>query len=98
MAVDDATRLAHAEVLPAQDGLACATFLARSVRWFGHLGVAIERVMTDNAFAYTGQAVRTLLTARGIRHLRTRPYRPQTNGKAERFIQTCLRGWAYKRP
>lgn len=98
VAIDDATRLAHAEILPAQDGPTCAGFLARSVRWFGHLGVGIERVMTDNAFAYTGHAVRTLLTAHGIRHLRTRPYRPQTNGKAERFIQTCLRGWAYKRP
>lgn len=98
VAIDDATRLAHADVLPAQDGPACAAFLERTVRWFAGLGIAIERVMTDNAFAYTGHAMRAVLTAAGIRHLRTRPYSPQTNGKAERFIQTCLRGWAYKRP
>jgi len=98
VAIDDATRLAHAEVLPAQDGPAGAAFLTRTVSWFAGLGVSVERVMTDNAFAYTGHAVRTVLTASGVRHLRTRPYSPQTNGKAERFIQTCLRGWAYKRP
>ena len=98
VAVDDATRLAYAEMLPAQDGLACAAFLTRTLTWFAGLGIAVERIMTDNAFAYTGRAVRAVLTAPGIRHLRTRPYSPQTNGKAERFIQTCLRGWAYKRP
>ena len=98
VAVDDATRLAHAEVLPAQDGPACAAFLTRTLRWFAGLGITIERVMTDNAFAYTGHTVRAVFTSTGIRHLRTRPYSPQTNGKAERFIQTCLRGWAYKRP
>ena len=98
VAVDDATRLAHAEVLPAQDGPACAAFLERTRHWFAGLGIAIERVMTDNAFAYTGKAMQAVLTTSGIRHLRTRPYSPQTNGKAERFIQTCLRGWAYKRP
>jgi transposase InsO family protein len=98
VAVDDATRLAPAELLPAQDGPACAAFLERTLGWFPGLGIAIERVMTDNAFASTGHAVRTVLTARGIRHLRTRPYSPQTNGQAERFIQTCLRGWADKRP
>ena len=98
VAVDDATRLAHAEVLPAQDGPACAAFLRRTLSWFSGLGITIERVMTDNAFAYTGHAMRAVLTPSGIRHLRTRPYSPQTNGKAERFIQTCLRGWAYKRP
>jgi transposase InsO family protein len=98
VAVDDATRLAHAEVLPAQDGPACAAFLEHTRNWFAGLGIAIERVMTDNAFAYRGKAMQAVLTTSGIRHLRTRPYSPQTNGKAERFIQTCLRGWAYKRP
>lgn len=98
VAVDDATRLAHAEVLPAQDGPTCAAFLTRTLSWFAGLGISVERVMTDNAFAYTGRAMGTALAAGGIRHLRPRPYSPQTNGKAERFIQTCLRGWAYKRP
>ncbi|HEU5169735.1 MAG TPA: IS481 family transposase [Gemmatimonadales bacterium] len=98
VAVDDATRLAHAEVLPAQDGPACAAFLTRTLSWCAGLGITIERVMTDNAFAYTGRAVGAVLATAAVRHLRTRPYSPQTNGKAERFIQTCLRGWAYKRP
>ena len=98
VAVDDATRLAHAEVLPAQDGPTCAAFLTRTLTWFAGLGIQVERVMTDNAFAYTGRAVQAVLTTSRLRHLRTRPYSPQTNGKAERFIQTCLRGWASKRP
>ncbi len=98
VAVDDCTRLAFAELLPAQDGPTCAAFLARGRAWFTSLGIPIQRVMTDNAFAYTSRPVQAVLQSWGTRHLRTRPYRPQTNGKAERFIQTCLRRWAFARP
>ena len=98
VAIDDATRLAYAEIQPEQDGPTCAAFLARTLAWFAHLGIPVERVMSDNAKAYTSQAFQAVLTEATARHLRTRPYRPQTNGKAERFIQTALRRWAYKRP
>lgn len=97
VAVDDCTRLAFAELLPAQDGPTCAAFLTRVRSWFTGLGIPVDRVMTDNAFAYRSQPVATVLQTWGARHLRTRPYRPQTNGKAERFIQTCLRRWAFAR-
>jgi transposase InsO family protein len=96
--VDDATRLAYVEVLAAEDGARASGFLRRAAAWFGQLGVRIEGVMTDNAWAYTSQSYQTALQSLGARHLRTRPYRPRTNGKAERFIQTCLREWAYRRP
>lgn len=98
VAIDDCTRLAFAELRPAQDAGACAAFLTRAGAWFQALGIPVQRVMTDNAFAFTSQAVQTVLAGWGARHLRTRPYRPQTNGKAERFIQTCLRRWAFARP
>lgn len=98
VAIDDCTRLACAELLPAQDGPTCAAFLRRVRTWFATLGIPVQRVMTDNAFAYRSQAVAAVLDTWGVRHLRTRPYRPQTNGKAERFIQTCLRRWAFARP
>jgi len=96
--VDDATRLAYTELLAADDAASAVGFLGRAAAWFGRLGVQIERVMTDNAFAYTSHAYQAALRAMGARHLRTRPYTPRTNGKAERFIQTCLREWAYRRP
>jgi transposase InsO family protein len=96
--VDDATRLAYSEVLPAETGPSAAGFLRRAAVWFGTLGVRIERVMTDNAWAYGSHAYRTVLETLRARHLRTRPYTPRTNGKAERFIQTSLREWAYRRP
>jgi len=96
VAIDDASRLAYTEILPADTGEACAGFLARAGAWFARLGVRVERVMTDNAFAYTNsRAFRATLTDLGARHLTTRPYRPRTNGKAERFIQTALREWLY---
>lgn len=98
VAIDDATRLAYAELQPTQDAAACVRFLEHARRWFAQLGVTVHGVMTDNAKAYTSHAMRAALDAQGIRHLRTKPYRPQTNGKAERFIQTMLRRWAYKRP
>ena len=98
VAIDDATRLAYAALLPTQDAAAGVQFLAQARRWVAQLGITVQSVMTDNAKAYTGHAMRAALAAQDIRHLRTRPYRPQTNGKAERFIQTALRRWAYKRP
>lgn len=96
--VDDATRVAYTELLPAADGVSAAGFLQRAVAWLGRWGVRVERVMTDNAFAYRSQVYQATLQRLGAGHVRTRPYRPRTNGKAERFIQTCLREWAYQRP
>jgi transposase InsO family protein len=96
VAIDDASRLAYTELLPADNGEACAGFLTRAAAWFAQLGIRIERVMTDNALAYVqSTAFRTALTRIGAKHITTRPYRPRTNGKAERFIQTALREWAY---
>jgi transposase InsO family protein len=95
--VDDATRLAYVEVLPDERGETAAAFLRRAVAWFAERGVKVERVMTDNGAAYRSVVHATACRELGIRHLRTRPYRPQTNGKAERFIQTMLREWAYGR-
>jgi transposase InsO family protein len=93
--VDDATRLAYVEVLPDERGETAAGFLRRAVAWFGRQGVAVERVMTDNGSPYVSAVHAETCRELGIRHLRTRPYRPQTNGKAERFIQTMLGEWAY---
>lgn len=98
VAIDDATRLTYAEVLPAGDGQACAGFLARTLRWFHRRGIAIRRLLTDNAWAYRATAFRALCRAWSVRQRFTRPYRPQTNGKAERLIQTLLREWAYRVP
>ena len=73
-------------------------FLERALAWLGRHGVAVERVMTDNGSAYRSKLFAGALAAAGARHVRTRPYTPRTNGKAERFIQTSLREWAYARP
>lgn len=94
--IDDHSRVAYSEVLDAQDAAACAGFMLRAASWFAGLGFRIDRVMTDNAFAYRSQAFQTVLDTIGAVHKRTRPYRPQTNGKVERFHQTLLAGWAYK--
>lgn len=98
VAVDDATRVAFAALHPKQDGPTCAAFLHHAQAWYAKLGIAVRGVMTDNAKAYLGRDVQAVFGTHDIRHLRTRPYRPQTNGKAERFIQTALRRWAFKRP
>ena len=98
VAVDDASRLAYTEVLPDERGTTVAAFLWRALAWYRRHGIRAERVMTDNAFAYLGHAFQARCQVRGIRHLRTRPYTPRTNGKAERFIQTLLREWAYAQP
>lgn len=98
VAIDDASRVAYAELLPDATARSSIAFLERTIAWLAALDVHVERVMTDNAFAYTQGTYAAALHARGIRHLRTRPYTPRTNGKAERFIQTALREWAYAKP
>lgn len=95
VAIDDYSRVAYAEVLGDQCGPTTAGFLRRTARWFAARGVRIERVLTDNGSADVSQVFRTAAAGRRIRLKRTRPYRPQTNGKAERLIQTLLREWAY---
>ncbi len=95
--VDDATRVAYAEVLPDEKAVTATGFLERAVAWFRDRDVFVERVMTDNGSCYVSHRFRRALEAMGVRHIRTRPYRPQTNGKAERFIQTAKREWAYTR-
>ena len=93
--VDDTSRVAYVEVLPDQKTATCIGFLDRAIAWFAEHGITIERVMTDNGSAYVSKAWAEHCAHLEVRHLRTRPYRPRTNGKAERFIQTMLREWAY---
>ena len=96
--IDDASRLAYGEVLPDERKGSAVPFLERAVGWFARHGVTVEGVMTDNGSAYRSHRWRTACGALALRHIRTRPYTPRTNGKAERFIQTSLREWAYARP
>jgi transposase InsO family protein len=95
IAIDDCTRLAYAEVLPDQKATTAVAFLRRARAFYRRHGIEIERLLTDNGSAYLSVAHAVACRALGIRHLRIRPYRPQTNGKAERFIRTLLAGWAY---
>jgi len=95
IAVDDTTRLAYAEVLSDEKAVTAVDFLRRAVAFFARHGVTVERVLTDNGSPYISVVHAIACRALGIRHLRTRPRRPQTNGKAERFIRTMLAGWAY---
>jgi len=95
VAIDDATRLAYVEVLTDEKALTAIGFLRRAVAHFASYGMTVERLMTDNGSAYRSAVHAIACRTLGIRHLRTRPYRPQTNGKAERFIRTLLGGWAY---
>jgi transposase InsO family protein len=97
VAIDDATRLAFVEVLPDERGETAVGFLRRAIAWFAERGIRVERVMTDNGSPYVSAVHAEACRELGLRHLRTRPYRPRTNGKAERFIQTMLREWAYGR-
>ena len=93
--VDDATRLAYVEVLGDEKATTVVAFLRRAVAFYSAHGVTVERVMTDNGSGYRSTLHALACRAMGVRHLRTRPYRPRTNGKAERFIRTLLGGWAY---
>jgi transposase InsO family protein len=95
IAVDDCTRLAYAEVLPDERTTTAIAFLRRALAFFERHGIAVERLLTDNGSAYRSTMHAIACRALGVRHQRTRPYRPQTNGKAERFIRTLLGGWAY---
>ena len=95
VAVDDATRLAYVEVLADEKGPTAAGFLRRAVAWFATFGVTVEAVMSDNGACYRSGSHAEACSELGLRHLRTRPYRPRTNGKAERFIQTLQNKWAY---
>jgi transposase InsO family protein len=95
VAIDDNSRLALASVTANECGNTATTFLEAAVSHFQRRGVRIERVMTDNGPPYRSHAFRDLCAKHKIRHLFTKPYTPRTNGKAERFIQTCLREWAY---
>ena len=95
VAIDDATRLAYVEVLANEKATTAIGFLRRAVAHYASYGITTERLITDNGSAYRSTIHAIACRALGIRHLRTRPYRPQTNGKAERFIRTLLGGWAY---
>jgi transposase InsO family protein len=93
--VDDATRLAYVEVLDDEKAVTAVGFLRRAVAHYAAHGIQVRKLMTDNGPAYISIAHKLACTALAINHTRTRPYRPRTNGKAERFIRTMLTGWAY---
>jgi transposase InsO family protein len=93
--IDDATRLAYVEILADEKAMTVVAFLKRAVAFYRRHGITVERVMTDNGSAYRSALHALACRALKIRHLRTQPYRPRTNGKAERFIRTMLGGWAY---
>src|SRR5436305_7834354 len=95
VAVDDATRLVYVEVLDDEKATTAAGFLRRAVAHYRAHGIQVERVMTDNGSCYRALVHALACKALGLKHLRTQPYRPRTNGKAERFIRTMLGGWAY---
>jgi transposase InsO family protein len=95
IAIDDHSRLAYAEVLPDEKATTAIAFLHRARAFYARYGITVERLLTDNGAAYVSAMHALACRTLGIRHLRTRPYRPQTNGKAERFIRTLLTGWAY---
>ncbi|HEX8101732.1 MAG TPA: IS481 family transposase [Solirubrobacteraceae bacterium] len=95
IAIDDATRLAYAEVLTDEKATTAVAFLTRAIAFYASYGIRVERLLTDNGSAYRSAVHAIACRTLGIRHLRTRPRRPQTNGKAERFIRTMLGGWAY---
>jgi transposase InsO family protein len=97
LAIDDHSRVSFAQVLPDEKAVSCVQFLRQAVAYYASLGVRIERVMTDNGTGYKN-TFKAACDELGIRHIKTRPYTPKTNGKAERFVQTSLREWAYARP
>jgi len=97
VSIDDHSRVAFSEIKPDQTADSAVAFLKTTVAYYKNLGVTVTRVMTDNGGCYLGFAFRDACRELGIKHIRTRPYTPKTNGKAERFIQTALREWAYAR-
>ena len=98
VAIDDASRLAFTAILPDEKKESATAFLKQALAWFGAHGVTAQRIMTDNGSAYKSRLFADAIAAHGLRHKRTRPYTPKTNGKAERFIQTSIREWAYASP
>jgi transposase InsO family protein len=98
VAIDDATRLAYVEMRRSQRRRACAAFLRNALGWFRRRGITVRRVLTDNGSGYRSRRFAGVCRTWQLRHRFTRPYTPRTNGKAERFIQTLLREWAYQRP
>ena len=95
VAVDDASRLAYVELLPDERKASAIAFLERALAWFARHGITVARIMTDNGNAYRSHDFRDACARARVRHLRTRPYTPRTNGKAERFLQTVMRECAY---
>jgi transposase InsO family protein len=95
VAIDDTSRVAYVEILDDETGGTCVGFLRRAIAWFAAHGVTVERVMTDNGIGYRSKIHAAAIAELGVKHLRTRPYRPRTNGKAERFIKTLQAEWAY---
>jgi transposase InsO family protein len=93
--VDDNSRSAYTEMLPDEKAISAACFLIRTVDWYRRQGITVKRVMTDNGGCYRSYLFKTAVRYLGLKHVRTRPYTPRTNGKAERFIQTSIREWAY---
>ena len=97
VAIDDFSRIAYAEVLPNERGATCGAFMRRACAWFARQGITIKALLTDNGTGYRSHRFRRTCQRMRLRHHRTRPYTPRTNGKAERFIQSMLREWAYAR-
>ena len=95
--IDDASRIAFSQIKPDERKRSAVAFLKAAVAYYASIGVIVERVMTDNGSCYRSFAFRNACRSLGLKHIRTRPYTPKTNGKAERFVQTCLREWAYAR-
>jgi transposase InsO family protein len=98
VAIDDASRIVYAEVLGDETGASCVAFLRRAIAYYRRLGMQVEQLLTDNGTGYRSHLFRHACSREQVQHLFTRPYRPCTNGKAERLIQTLLREWAYARP
>jgi transposase InsO family protein len=97
VAIDDFSRIAYAEVLRDETGQTCAQFMRRACKWFANQGIVIKALLTDNGTGYRSHRFRDACLGMQMRHHRTRPYTPRTNGKAERFIQSMVREWAYGR-
>ena len=98
VAVDDASRLAYVEELPDECGSTAAGFAARALTYYGECGAPVKRILTDNGSCFRSRALRDVLAGCGVKHSYTRPYRPQTNGKAEAFVKLLQNGWAYAKP